>query len=270
MPVTETFYDNGDLAGIAELVVESPPVNAYSIADLARLTVLLRSYEQRDEVRAVVLRAQGKGFCGGGDVKEVQGLPGFGGILGQAKGSQDASLAIADCAVPVIGCVHGYCIGVGVLLAGTCDVLIGCQETRFVLAEVDNGATTGGVQALGLLPERRMRAAMFTCEPFDIAELQGYGSVHHVAATVDAAVAKARDVAATIASKRPRVIRAMKLALNNTAGRDLRRLYRQELSYTFELNMLGDADKARQAFLDGMREGYLQVTDSSRTGSESA
>jgi enoyl-CoA hydratase len=257
MPVVETVHQSGNLAGVAELVVESPPVNAYSIADLARLTELLRSYEHRDEVRAVVLRAQGKGFCGGGDVKEVQALPGFDGILGQARGSQNSSIAIAECAVPVIGCVHGYCIGVGVLLAGTCDVLIGCQGTRFVLAEVDNGATTGGVQALGLLPERRMRALMFTCEPFDIAELQGYGSVYHVAATVDAAVAKASHVAATIAAKPPRVVRAMKLALNNTAGRDLRRLYRQELSYTFELNMLGDAAEARQTFLDGARDSYL-------------
>jgi enoyl-CoA hydratase len=257
VPVTETVHDTGDLAGIAELVVESPPVNAYSIADLARLTDLLRSYEHREEVRAVLLRANGKGFCGGGDLKEVQGLPGFDGILGQARGSQNSSLAIADCAVPVVGCVHGYCIGVGVLLAGTCDVLIGCQGTRFVLAEVDNGATTGGVQALGLLPERRMRALMFTCEPFDVAELAGYGSMYHVAGTVDAAVAKASQVAATIAGKPPRVIRAMKLALNNTAGRDLRRLYRQELSYTFELNMLGDARDARQTFLEGVRDSYM-------------
>lgn len=86
MPVTETVHDSGRLAGVAELVVESPPVNAYSIGDLAELTELLRSYERREEVRAVVLRAQGKGFCGGGDVKEVQSLPGFDGILGQARG----------------------------------------------------------------------------------------------------------------------------------------------------------------------------------------
>lgn len=259
MAVTETIGDNG----VAELVVESPPVNAFSIADLAQLTGLLAGYDDREDVRAVVLRSRGKGFCGGGDVKEVQGLPGFEGILGQARGSQDASLAIAECAVPVVGCVHAYCVGVGVLLAGTCDVLIGSAGTRFVLAEADNGATSGGVQALGLLPEHRLRAAMFTCEPFDIAELHRYGSVYHVEPDLDAAVARALAVAATIASKAPRVIRAMKASLNNTAGRDLRTLYRQELSYTFELNMLGDAHAARQTFLDGTRESYLRDAPSS-------
>jgi enoyl-CoA hydratase len=251
--VTETV----DADGVAELVIHHPPANAYTIADLTRLTELLRSYEHREEVRVALLRAEGKGFCAGGDLKEVQALPGFDGILGQARGSQDSSLAIAECAVPVIGCVHGYCVGVGVLLAGTCDILIGCAATQFVLAEVDNGATTGGVQALGLLPEKRVRAAMFTCEPFDIAEMYAYGSVYHVEPTVAGTVDRAREIAATIAKKAPRVVRAMKKSLNNTAARDLRTLYRQELSYTFELNMIGDASAARQTFLDRTRAGYL-------------
>lgn len=257
MAVTEVVHDTGELDGVVELVVQSPPVNAYSIGDLERLTTLLHGYAERESVRAVILRAEGKGFCGGGDLKEVQGLPGFEGILGQARGSQDTSLAIAECAVPVIGCVHNYCVGLGVLLAGTCDVLVGAAGTRFVLAEVDNGATTGGVQALGLLPERRVRSAMFTCEPVDIAELAAYGSVYRVEPTVQAAVTAASAVAATIAAKAPRVVRAMKLALNNTARRDLYTLYRQELSYTFELNMQGDARAARQTFLDGTRGSYL-------------
>jgi enoyl-CoA hydratase len=103
-----------------------------------------------------------------------------------------------------------------------------------------------------------MRTAMFTGEPFDIAELHAYGSVYHVEPTVEATVDRARKIAATIAAKTPRVVRAMKQSLNNTAARDLRTLYRQELSYTFELNMLGDASAARQTFLDRTREGYLE------------
>ncbi|CQD17569.1 enoyl-CoA hydratase [Mycobacterium lentiflavum] len=253
MSITETV----DADGVAELVVHHPPANAYTIGDLARLTEFLRSYEHREEVRVAVLRADGNGFCAGGDLKEVQSLPGFEGILGQARGSQDSSLAIAECPVPVIGCIHGYCVGVGVLLAGTCDVIIGCAATKFVLAEADNGATTGGVQALGLLPEKRIRAAMFTCEPIDVSELYAYGSVYHVEPTVAATVDRAREIAATIAKKTPRVVRALKQSLNNTAARDLRTLYRQELSYTFELNMLGDASAARQTFLDRTRAGYL-------------
>src|SRR5439155_376701 len=85
----------------------------------------LRAVEGRPEVHAVLLRSEGPGFCGGGDVKEVERLPGFDGILGQASGSQQASLAVAECAAPVVVAVHGYCIGVGVLIVGTADVVEG-------------------------------------------------------------------------------------------------------------------------------------------------
>src|SRR5438874_9588246 len=119
MGVRDTVHEGA----ILELVVDSPPVNAFSIGDLADLAARLEAVAGEPEIRVVVLRGEGPGFCGGGDVKEVQRLPGFEGILGQARGSQEASLAILECAVPVIAAIHGYCVGVGVLLAGTSDIV---------------------------------------------------------------------------------------------------------------------------------------------------
>lgn len=253
MTVTFTVND----AGIGELVVDSPPVNAFSIGDLEALRSHLRSVEGNPDVRAILLRSEGRGFCGGGDVKEVQSLPGFDGILGQARGSLEASLAVAECAVPVVAAVHEFCIGVGVLVAGSCDVIVAGEGTRFVLAEADNGATSGVAQALGLLPEKRVRAAMFTCEPFFAEELLSHGSVYRLT-DPSGVVDEARRVAAVIAAKRPRVIRGLKASMNASTGvGTLRQRYRAELSYTFELNMLGDAADARASFLDGRRSSYL-------------
>ncbi len=243
--------------GIAELVVANPPVNAFSIGDLETLRTRLQAVRDDPDVRVVVLRSEGRGFCGGGDVKEVQSLPGHAGILGQANGSLESSLAVAECAVPVIGAVHNFCIGVGVLVAGLCDVLVAAEGTRFVLAEADNGATSGPVQALGLLPEKRMRSAMFTCEPFYAEELLAFGSVHRVVPEQDLVV-EAHRLAATIAAKRPGVIRRLKSSMNGTTGvEQIRQRYRAELSYTYELNLLGEAAQARQTFLDGTRASYL-------------
>jgi hypothetical protein len=146
-----------DEAGVAELVVDNPPVNAYNLADIAALVGHLRGYAGDPRVRAVVLRGEGRGFCGGGDVKEVQRLPGYEGILGQVHGSLDLSLAVAECPIPVIGAIHGYCIGLGVLVAGVCDILLAAPGTPFVLAEADNGATSGVVQASALMPDKRLR-----------------------------------------------------------------------------------------------------------------
>jgi enoyl-CoA hydratase len=242
--------------GVAELVVDNPPVNAYNLADITTLTGHLRGYERDDRVRAVVLRADGRGFCGGGDVKEVQSLPGFEGILGQIRGSQNLTLAIAECPVPVIGAIHGYCIGLGVLIAGVCDILLASPGTPFILAEADNGATSGVVQAIGLMPDKRLRAAMFTCEPADSTELHGYGSVLRLV-PADELPAAARDLAAKIAAKRTSVIRGLKAAMAGSIGRDIRTAYRQELSYTLELNISGEAREVRRDFTDGRRPGYL-------------
>jgi enoyl-CoA hydratase len=254
MPVALKDCLHGD--GVLELVIEHPPVNAFTIGDLHSLAERLRAVEHEPEVHCVLLRAEGKGFCGGGDVKEVQSLPGFEGILGQASGSQAASLAIAECAVPVVVAVHTYCVGVGVLLVGTADIVVAATGTTFVLAEVDNGATSGGAQALSLLPAKRLRAAMLTAEPIDAAELNAHGSIYRLVEP-DAVVSTAFEVAQVIASKSPAVVRRLKLSLNATSGvDDLRTKYRQELSYTYELNLLGEAQERRADFVEGRRPGY--------------
>ena len=247
--------ENLGTEGVAELVIDNPPVNALTLDDIDALSGHLRRYAGDRSVRAVVLRGEGRGFCGGGDVKEVQDLPGFEGILGQTRGSLDVTLAVAECPVPVIGAVHGFCIGLGTLVAGVCDILVASPGTPFVLAEADNGATSGVVQTLGLMPEKRLRAAMFTCEPVGAEELHAYGSVLRLA-PVEELPASALEVAATIAAKRTSVIRGLKAAMAGTIGRDIRSAYRQELSYTFELNISGDARDARGDFVEGRRPGY--------------
>lgn len=252
---TETSHEDG----LLELVIDKPPVNAFSIGLLHGLAARIEAVKDQPEVRAVVLRAEGRGFCAGGDVKEVEGLSGFAGILGQSSGSLRLSLAVLECAAPVVCGVHGYCIGVGVLIAGSADILVAAKDTRFVLAEIDNGATAGAVQALKLMPEKRVRAAMMTADPILAQELHALGSVYVLVDEHQAVAAAARDVAARIAGKSPEAMRRLKTSLNNTTkAHELRTLYRAELSYTYELNVMGEASAGRTAFIEGRRGSYTE------------
>jgi enoyl-CoA hydratase len=251
------FTEHLSADGVLELVIDQPPVNAFGIGLLRDLAARLDAVRDQDSVRVVVLRAAGRGFCGGGDVKEVEGLPGFEGILGQSAGSLGLSMAIARCAVPVVCGVHAYCIGVGVLAAGSADILVASRGTRFVLAEIDNGATAGAVQALRLMPEKRVRAAMMTAEPVLAEELHDLGSIYRLVDTPEAVAEEARVVAARIAPKNPAAMRRMKISLNNsTRSEELLTLYRAEMSYTYELNIMGEASAGRSAFIKGERAGY--------------
>lgn len=252
MPLHEHLSDDG----ILEVVIDLPPVNAVDITSLAALAELFDGLRDRPEVNVVVLRGEGRGFVGGGDVKEVQRLEKFEGILGQAGGSARLTASIHACSVPVVAAVHSYCIGLGVLIVGACDVVVSDRGCRFVLAEVDNGATGGAIQAIGLMPDKRLRLAMFTCEPVLADELAGYGTVVAVDTPADVRDEAIR-IAGVVASKQTAVVRAAKRAINGSVGRDIERLYRQELSFTYELNMTGEASTARETFVSGERTGYL-------------
>jgi len=245
--------------GVLELVVNRPPVNAFTIGLLHDLSALLEGVAERPDVRVVILRAEGRGFCGGGDVKEVEQLPGFEGILGQTSGSQRLSLAILHCAVPVICAVHGYCVGVGVLAAASADILVAARGVRFILSEIDNGATSGAVQALRILPEKRVRAAMMTAEPILAEELHRFGSVYRLVETDEDVVAAGREIAATVAGKNPEAMRKLKRSINHTTkAAEVEALYRAEMSFTYELNIKGIASEGRQAFVEGQRKSYLR------------
>jgi enoyl-CoA hydratase len=243
-------------AGVLEVVIDAPPVNAVGIKDLFELAGVFAGVDDRPDVRAIVLRGEGRGFIGGGDVKEVQRLPEFEGILGQVRGSAALTLGIHECAVPVITAVHRYCIGLGVLVAGAADIVVADEGCAFVLAEVDNGAAGGAVQASGLMPDKRLRQAMFTCEPVLARELATYGTV--ICVPDEGSVrAEALRLAGVIGAKLPAAVRAAKKAINGSARRDLAALYRQENALTLELNLSGEALAARETFVSGERRGYL-------------
>lgn len=237
-------HDHGN--GIVELVIDAPPVNAIGLATLADLTKRIASSADDPGASVLLIRSEGRGFCAGGDVKEIQGLPGFEGILGQVEGSLELTLAIVESPLPVIVAVHGYCVGLGVLLAASADVVICAEGATFTLAEVDNGATTGVVQALGLMPDKVMRAAMLAGAPVAAELLHRTGHVHQVV-PLEVLPGNALAFAETVAAKNPTVLRALKRTIRGSASPDVRALYRQEMSYTYALNMSGAAAAARDA-----------------------
>lgn len=249
MGYRSTVHDNG----ILELVFERPPVNAHGIPDLDELADLLDGVAGDKDIAVVVLRSQGKGFSAGGDMREMLDFPGHEGIVGQANSGFRASLAVAECAVPVVAAVHGYCVGIGVLLAGAADIVVASTDATFTLAEIDFGATAGAIQAINLMPEKRLRAAMYTGEKVEAAELQRYGSIHAIA-DANALPSLAIELAGKIAAKNVRSVRAMKASINGSIARCIRDHYRSEISYTYELNMLGVAAASREEFFNRDRD----------------
>ena len=72
--------------GIAEIVVDYPPVNAISVAGWFELAEVITAAGNDPETRAVILRAEGRGFNAGVDIKEMQNTEGFDSLLGANRG----------------------------------------------------------------------------------------------------------------------------------------------------------------------------------------
>ncbi|HUJ06980.1 MAG TPA: enoyl-CoA hydratase family protein [Streptosporangiaceae bacterium] len=233
--------------GVAEVVMENPPVNALPVAGWFELARVLRGHGEDPAVRVVVLRAEGRGFNAGVDIKELQAATDFAAIVGVNRGCAAAFAAVYECSVPVIAAVHGFCLGGGVGLAGSADIVVASEDATFGLPEVDRGALGAATHLSRLVPQHRMRAMLYTSATATAAELHGYGSVLAVVPRADLHGA-ALELARQIAAKNPAVIRAAKESLNGIDPVDLRRSYRYEQGFTFELNLSGVADEVRDEF----------------------
>src|SRR5258706_10998161 len=100
MGITSTVND-----GIAEVIVDYPPVNALEVKAWFGLAEAISALGAQSGVRALILAAEGRGFNAGVDIKEIQRSSGHRALLEANRGCAAAFAAIYDCPVPVIAAV---------------------------------------------------------------------------------------------------------------------------------------------------------------------
>jgi enoyl-CoA hydratase len=164
-------------SGIAEIVVDAPPVNALTARGWHDLAAALLAAGRDAHTRVVVLRAEGRGFNAGVDIKEMQATDGHAALIGANRGCYAAFAAVYECEVPVIAAVHGFCLGGGVGLAGNADIVVAAEDAYFGLPEVDRGALGAATHLARLVPQHLMRAMVYTCRNVTAAELLQEGPV---------------------------------------------------------------------------------------------
>jgi enoyl-CoA hydratase len=234
--------------GVTAVTIDFPPVNALPVQGWFDLGDALRAAGRDPSTHVVLLRAEGRGFCAGVDIKEMQRTEGYEALIGANRGCYDAFAGVYDCAVPVVVAVQGFCLGGGIGLVGNADVIVASEDATFGLPEVDRGALGAATHLARLVPPHLMRALYYTASTVDAATLHQHGSVYRVVPRADLDEA-ALDVARQIAAKDTRIIRCAKEAINGIDVVDVHRSYRYEQGFTFELNLAGVSDDHRDAFV---------------------
>ena len=234
---------------VAIVTIDNPPVNALPVEGWFRLADTLRDHGRDPGVHVVILRAEGRGFQAGVDIKELAADPTKEALIGVNRGCYQAFAAVYECEVPVIAAVHGFCLGGGIGLAGNADIVVASDDATFGVPEVDRGALGAATHLARFVPAHKLRALYFTGATVTAAELHAYGTIERVVSREDL-LDTALEIAHVIAAKSTLVIRRAKEALNMIDPVDVKRSYRFEQGFTFELNLQGDSDELRQAFVE--------------------
>ena len=113
---------------VAIITIDNPPVNALPVAGWFALADALRAAGRDPDVHVVILRAEGKGFQAGVDIKELAADDTKQSLVAVNRGCYEAFGAVYDCEVPVIAAVNGFCLGGGIALAGNADIVVASDD----------------------------------------------------------------------------------------------------------------------------------------------
>ena len=243
MTITSELRDDG----IRIITMNAPPVNALTVQGWFDVATALDEASADMNTKVVILRAEGKGFNAGVDIKEMQNTTGFDALLGANKGCYAAFKAVYECSVPVIAAVNGFCVGGGVGLVGNADCVVASDDAFFGVPEVNQGALGAATHMARLVPQHMMRTLYFTARTIPAKDLVQFGSVLEVVPREEL-LDSALRVATDIAAKDTRAIRAAKEALNGIDPINVNQSYRWEQGFTFELNLMGVSDELRDDF----------------------
>lgn len=245
--MSKPFSVNISDTGIAEMIFNKPPVNAFDSAGWFAIAAELEALGKNDAVRVIIIAAEGKGFCAGVDIKELQADASK--ITAVNKGNYDTFKAIHRNEKPVIVAVHGFVLGGGIGISGAADIIVASECATFAVPEVDRGAMGGGAHLQRMFPVQKVRHMYFTGEGIDAQEAFRLGAVERVVPR-DQLLDTARDIASKIAEKSPRMVQLAKEALTGIEDGNLEDKYRWEQGFTQEAYASKDSQEARDAFVE--------------------
>ncbi|MHB1220094.1 MAG: enoyl-CoA hydratase/isomerase family protein [Alphaproteobacteria bacterium] len=211
-----------DANGRATVTLNRPEIhNAFDDALIARLSETFESLGGRDDVRVVVVAANGKSFSAGADLGWMRRMANYSEAENRADAERLARLihVLDSLPKPTVARVQGAAIGGGVGLVAACDVAVASEAASFALSEVRLGLIPAVISpyVIGAIGPRQARRYMLTAERFDAAEAKRIGLVHAAvpAAELDAAV---DSVVAALLLGGPEAVRESKALARAVGG----------------------------------------------------
>ena len=211
--------DGPDGAGVIELVLDAPNLNAVSDEAHADLAEVWREFDADPAVMAVLLRGEGKGFSAGGSFDLVERLTtDYDARTRTMREARDLVYNIIDCSKPIVSAVHGPAVGAGLVAAVLADVSVVTKTAKIIDGHTRLGVAAGDHAAVCwplLCGMAKAKYYLMTCRPLSGEEAERIGLVSLCVEQDADLLPTAREVAHELAAGAPTAIRWTKQSLNN-------------------------------------------------------
>jgi methylglutaconyl-CoA hydratase len=210
---------------VANVTLNRPDVrNAFNEATIAELALAFDELGRNDDVRVIVLAANGPAFCAGGDLNWMKSMAGYSDAenLADATKLADMLRTIYLCPKPVVAKIQGDCYAGGMGLVAACDVAVAVEEANFCLSEVKLGLIPATISpyVIKAMGENAARRYFLTAERFGAAEAHRIGFVHELvkAGDLDSNVAA---IVKALLSNSPNAVQQAKVLVRDMAGKPI-------------------------------------------------
>lgn len=234
---------------IAHVILNRPPLNVIDIATLNELNDAFTTFRS-DESKVIVLRANGKAFSAGVDIKDHTPDK----VKTMMKALEDVFNTLMELEQPLIGAIHGATLGGGMEFATACDLVIAAENTQLGQPEIQVGVFPPIACALlpRLLSWPRAMEFVLLGESINAQQALALGLVNRVVPLerldqeTEAIAAKLADMSGPVLKLTKR---AARIGLNSSTD------FRQKMAelneiYLNQLMKLSDAQEGLQAFME--------------------
>ena len=208
---------------VATVTLNRPDVrNAFNEFTIAELALAFSELGRREDVRAIVLAANGPAFCAGADLNWMKKMAGY----SHAENTEDAE-KLADmlrtiylCPKPVVAKVQGDCYAGGMGLVAACDIAVSVNSASFCLSEVKLGLIPATISpyVIRAMGENAARRYFLTAEKFSAQEAHRIGFVHDIVGP-EALDAHVDSIVKALVTSSPNAVREAKVLVREITGK---------------------------------------------------
>ena len=249
---------------VATVTLNRPDVrNAFNDEVIAEVTDVFIALAGRDDVRCIVLAANGSAFCAGADLNWMRSMADYTHEQNLVDAGRLAMMmrTVYECPKPTIARIQGDVYAGGTGLVAACDIAITVDSANFCLSEVKLGLVPSTISpyVIRAMGARAAHRYFLTAERFTAAQALRIGFVHEVVASC-ALDAKVAELANALVNAGPVAVKLCKKLIQDVAGQDITPdLVNLTIASIADVRVSPEGREGLQSFLQKRKPNWLPL-----------